>query len=146
VLRVILQWGYNGHVVVCGEILLCEEANMTLLFEAEPIPLETTVDGQVRVRGTRVTLDTIVAVFNEGATAEEIVQRYPTLCLADVYAIIAFYLRRRPEVEAYLQERRDEAEIVRQQNMARYGQHQIRERLLARRIEPAAMDHATVSR
>lgn len=31
-------------------------------------------DGVVRVGGTRVTLDTIVFAFEEGATAEEITQ------------------------------------------------------------------------
>jgi uncharacterized protein (DUF433 family) len=42
-----------------------------------------TVDGVVRVGGTHMTLDTVVAVFEEGATAEEIVKQYPSLRLAD---------------------------------------------------------------
>ncbi|WP_390889389.1 DUF433 domain-containing protein [Leptodesmis sichuanensis] len=42
----------------------------------------------VHVGKTRVTLDTVVAVFKQGSTAEEIVYRYPTLKLADVYATI----------------------------------------------------------
>jgi len=33
--------------------------------------------GVLRVGGTRVTLDTVIAVFKEGATPEEIVYRYP---------------------------------------------------------------------
>ena len=51
---------------------------MTLVIEAEPIPLEMHPDGVVRVGGTRVTLDSVVAAFSQGATAEEIVQRYPS--------------------------------------------------------------------
>lgn len=39
-------------------------------------------DGVVRVAGTRVTLDTVVAAFEEGATAEEIAQQYPSLAFA----------------------------------------------------------------
>jgi len=65
---------------------------MTLTILAEPVPLKTNPNGVVYVGGTRVTLDTVVAVFKQGATAEEIVHRYPSLRLGDVYASIAFYL------------------------------------------------------
>jgi hypothetical protein len=44
---------------------------MTLSIVAEAAPLKVTADGVVRVGKTRVTLDTIVAVFKQGATAEE---------------------------------------------------------------------------
>ena len=47
---------------------------MSAVFE---IPIETDVDGVIRVAGTRVTLDTLVEAFNEGGTAEEITQQYP---------------------------------------------------------------------
>lgn len=57
---------------------------MTLEIVAEPAPLETNADGVVQVGKTRVTLDTVVAVFKQGATAEEIVYRYPSLKLVDV--------------------------------------------------------------
>jgi len=50
---------------------------MTLSIAVEPIPLKVDSDGVVRVGGTRVTLDTIVTAFNNGATAEEIVHQYP---------------------------------------------------------------------
>ena len=51
--------------------------NASLVIAAEPIPLEADSDGVVRVGGTRVTLGTVVAAFQEGATAEEIVFQYP---------------------------------------------------------------------
>jgi len=44
---------------------------MTLLIATEPIPLEADAYGVVRVGKTRVTLDTVVAAFVEGATAED---------------------------------------------------------------------------
>jgi uncharacterized protein (DUF433 family) len=78
---------------------------MTLAILAEPAPLQANEDGVILVGKTRVTLDTVVSVFNQGATAEEIVNRYPSLNLADVYATIAFYLKHQSEVEAYLQQR-----------------------------------------
>lgn len=53
--------------------------DITLAIETKPIPLKSDKNGTVRVAGTRVTLDTIVAAFNEGATAEEIVYQYSLL-------------------------------------------------------------------
>lgn len=98
----------------------------------EPIPLTTDQDGVVRVGNTRVTLDTLVAAFLEGVTAEEIAQRYPSLDLADIYAVIAYYLRHRPDVDAYLERRQKEAEGVRKQNETRFDPQGVRARLLAR--------------
>lgn len=106
---------------------------MSLVIVNTPVPLKTDTDGVVRVGNTRVTLDTVIAAFKEGATAEEIVSQYPTLQLADVYAVIGYYLQRQPEVEAYLSQRHHQAEEVRQQNEARFNQQGIRKRLLARR-------------
>ena len=106
---------------------------MSLPIEAEPIPLATDADGVVRVGKTRVTLDTVVVAFQEGATAEEIVYQYPSLSLADVYSVIGYYLRQRSKVDAYLQERQKKADKVRRQNEERADTQGVRERLLARR-------------
>ncbi len=105
---------------------------MPLAAIQEPIPLETDANGVVRVAGTRVTLDTLVAAFSTGATSEEIVQDYPSLELSDVYAVLTYYLRHRGEVEAYLRQRRDETAQVRQENERRFPSSGLRERLLAR--------------
>jgi hypothetical protein len=43
----------------------------------EEIPLAKDSHGVYRVGGTRVTLDLVVRAFNRGATAEEIVQKFP---------------------------------------------------------------------
>ena len=105
---------------------------MSLQIAAETIPLAEDADGVVRVAGTRVTLDTVVLAFQEGATPEEIAQQYPSLSLADIYATLAYYLRQRHQVEAYLQQRLAAAEAVRQENEARFDPAGIRARLLAR--------------
>ena len=105
---------------------------MLLALITEPVPLEEDSDGVVRVKGTRVTLDTVVAAFAEGATAEEIAQQYPTIALADVYAVISYYLRRREAVEAYLQERNERRSQVRRENESRFDPKGVRERLMGR--------------
>ncbi len=106
---------------------------MTLAIADVPVPLTTSPNGVVRVGGTRVTLETVVDAFNEGATAEEIVQQYPSLALANLYAVLGFYLQNRTDVDAYVSERRERAEAVRIDNEARHDPSGIRERLLARR-------------
>jgi len=68
---------------------------MIAVTVTEVVPIETDADGVIRVGKTRVTLDTLITAFNDGATAEEIAQQYPAVSLADVYAVIAYYLKRR---------------------------------------------------
>ena len=46
-------------------------------------------------------LDTVVYAFNQGAPPEAIVLSYPSLDLADVYAVINYYLYNRSAVDAY---------------------------------------------
>lgn len=100
----------------------------------QPLPLKLDSDGTVRVGGTRIPIDTIIIVFNRGATAEEIVQQYPSLELADVYAVIGYYLRNREEVDAYLEQRKQQASAIREQNESNFDVTAIRERLLSRQL------------
>lgn len=107
---------------------------MALVVEPERVPLATGTDGVVRVGATRVTLDSVIEAFREGATAEEILQQYSVLRLADVYSVIGYYLRHQPEVDSYLRDRRREANESRRENESRFDPHGVRERLLARRV------------
>ncbi len=106
---------------------------MSLIVDPEPVPLVTGEDGVVRVCATRVTIDTVVAAFRKGATAEEIVQQYLALRLADVHSIIGYYLRHQAEVDAYLHDRERHTKEVRRENEARFDPSGVRDRLLARR-------------
>ena len=112
---------------------------MAFLIESQPIPLEVDANGVVLVGGSRITLDTIVAAFSQGATAEEITHQYPSLHLADVYAVIAYYLRQCEAVESYLQHRQKDADNIRKQNESRFDPNGGRNRLLARRAKQESM-------
>jgi uncharacterized protein (DUF433 family) len=46
--------------------------------------------GEPVIKGTRVTLKTLLASLAEGATVEEILSDFPTLTAEDVRAVIAF--------------------------------------------------------
>ena len=96
------------------------------------VPLEAGQDGIIRIRGTRVRLDTVVYAFNEGATPEEILSQYPVLSLENVYAVIAYYLKNRMTVDAYLSRHKAEATIVREEIESKPEYKEFRERLLAR--------------
>jgi uncharacterized protein (DUF433 family) len=99
----------------------------------ETIPLKMNKDGIILVSKTRVTLDTIIAAFSEGASAEEISYQYPSVPLADIYSVIGYYLRKKKQLDAYLKRREKIAQEVRKQNEEKSTVSGIRERLLARR-------------
>ena len=97
------------------------------------VPLSQDQAGVLRITGTRVSLDSVIYAFNEGATPEEIVQQYPTLDLKDVYAVVSYYLQNQDEVEKYLDERRAERQELKRELEARFDPSGIRQRLLARK-------------
>ena len=103
-----------------------------MLANQSPI-ITPAADGVCRVAGTRVTLDTVVYAFRDGATPEEIVQMYPALELADAYEAVTHYLRHRSEADAYIAAREAAAREVRAENERRFPMAGVRERLLARR-------------
>lgn len=108
---------------------------MTFPLESEIPPLRKDESGAIRVGNLRVLLELVIRSFEDGASPETIVQRYSTLSLSDVYTTIGYYLRHQQEVNAYLNEREQLAETVRQ----RLSQTQpdlslIRERLLAQQM------------
>jgi len=106
---------------------------MSALPATAVVPLFTDSDGAIRVRGTRVTLDSVITAFCAGATAEEISQRFPTVALADIYQIIARYLNHTPEIDAYLSQRKTEATTLKDEIEARFDPAGVRARLLTRR-------------
>ncbi len=103
----------------------------TLAAEAPPLHMDA--DGVVRIAGTRVALDTVIGAYQDGATAEEIAQSYDSLDVGDIYVIIGYYLRHRPEVDEYLLRRREASEQVRREIDQKQPSNALRERLLARR-------------
>lgn len=110
---------------------------MSLTALAESPPLHEDASGAIRVGASRVLLELVLRAFQDGATPETIVQRYSTLTLSDVYAVIAYFLRHQDEVEEYLN-RREQAAIETQARIEgqRKDVTEIRRRLLARRLTP----------
>ncbi len=59
-------------------------------------------DGEIVVAGHRIGLFHLVQYYNEGESAEMLASRYPTLSLALVHRVIAFYLDHLSEVDGYV--------------------------------------------
>ena len=70
-------------------------------------------DGGLYVAGTRVSLDSVVIRFQQGASPERIVQSFPALRLSQVYGAIAYYLENEKTIGEYVAE--GEREIERSQ-------------------------------
>jgi uncharacterized protein (DUF433 family) len=97
-------------------------------------PLRVDEGGAVRVGNTRISLDLIVEQYENGMTPEDMIRAYDTLVLADVHAVLAYYLRHRDQVRAYLKRREEEAEALRAKIEAERPRHS-REELLAHQWE-----------
>jgi uncharacterized protein (DUF433 family) len=110
------------------------ELTVSLPLEAVSPPLRVDEGGVVRVGNSRVSLDLVVEQYENGMAPEDMVRAYDTLSLADVHAAIAYYLRHRDEVRAYLKRRKEEAETLRAKIEAERPRIS-REELLARRNE-----------
>jgi uncharacterized protein (DUF433 family) len=63
---------------------------MTLSYQDRIERTPGVAGGDAVMKGTRVTLRTVLASLAEGATIDEIVSDFPTLTEADVRAAIAF--------------------------------------------------------
>ena len=102
---------------------------MPLAVKTDPTPLRIDETGVVRVGDTRVLLELVVNAADAGASAEEIVERYPSLDLADVHATLAYILRHRSEIDAYMTESEAQAEEMGRLIDERSPQEGLREKL-----------------
>ena len=75
------------------------------ILSVEPVPLK------MNDSGTRVPIDTIIGAFNDGATPQDIARSYDSVPLADIFAVIAYYLHHKDEVDAYLAQRQREQKL-----------------------------------
>ena len=85
---------------------------MSMATATLPTPFTTDEHGVLRVGDSRVMLERVVNAFDAGASAEEIVESYPSLDLSDVYAAIAFILKNRPDIDSYMSKSTADAERV----------------------------------
>ena len=99
--------------------------------QTEPLNLDS--EGTIRLTGSRITFDTLMAAFKKGNSAEQIQDGFPSLSLAQIYGAIAWYLDHQAEAEDYLKEREADAEAIRQEIENQPEQAAFRETMRQRR-------------
>lgn len=109
----------------------------------DQLPLEIDRGGTIRVAGTRVSLDSVVGAYIQGASPESIVRQFPAVQLADVYMALGYYLHHRDQIDAYLRAREKRAEELRLLDEQRYDTADLRQRL-KERLDSTADDDPAV--
>ena len=80
-------------------------------LSAMAVPLRWAEGGLVvRLKNSRISLEDIITYFRMGYTAEMIGDTYPWLELADIYLVIAFYLKNKKVIHAHLRESYERAD------------------------------------
>ena len=100
-------------------------------------------DGGYWIKGTRISLDSIVYAFQRGAAPETIWRSFPLLSLEDVYGALAFYLAHEEEIDAYLRE--SDAQLGVQADARRARLRAIKPGLI-KRLETARKEREASSR
>src|SRR2546422_11722120 len=81
--------------------------------KTQHVPLILTEDGTIRITGSSVPLESVVFQYEHGTSPEQIQESFPSLRLADIYAVISYYLNHHEQVDEYLQEQETKAQALR---------------------------------
>ncbi|MGP0062402.1 MAG: DUF433 domain-containing protein [Isosphaeraceae bacterium] len=93
-------------------------------------------DGEIRLVGHRIGLYHFIDYYNQGFTAEMILCQFPTLELAVIHKVIAFYLENREEVDRYVADYQSELDLLRGVGPHAPSVAELRKRLEARQAGP----------
>ena len=100
------------------------------------VPIQIEADGTRRIGKTRVTLDVMLGAYKLGESPEQIVRSFPSLNLAEVLAVLAWYVNNRTEVDGYLAARERAAAELRKEIEQRQGSSEgLKAKLVARMAE-----------
>lgn len=80
----------------------------TLPTEPLAVPFQLDEYGTYRVGNTRIPLERVIECYGRGDSAADIVVSFPDLRLADVFAVLSYYLNHEEEVKDYCR-RQEEA-------------------------------------
>lgn len=127
--------GDGSHVRNPAASARLHAAVTSLVRNTDDVPPALTEDaaGVLRITGTRVSLDTVVMAFDQDASAERIVARFPSLNIASVNEVIAYVVRNRAAIDEYMARRREQSVALRAEIEKRFPSKGLRAKLLARR-------------
>jgi uncharacterized protein (DUF433 family) len=115
-----------------------------MIIEAtQSVPLTIWEDGSIRVKGTRLLVDMIIHAHNRAECPEEIFEAFPadSYTVADIYSVIAYYLRNKEKLDLYLKKREKGADefwnIIEADPKHQVRRKELRERMIAFRKDRA---------
>jgi uncharacterized protein (DUF433 family) len=88
-------------------------------------------DGDIVLTGHRIDIRDIVVGYESGYSPEMLVCKYPTLSLALVHKVIAFYLEHKEDVGRYVAQYDQDLERFRNERASRLNVTALRQRLEA---------------
>lgn len=91
------------------------------------------VNGALRIAGTRITIDTVIAEIRNGRDPEWISEGYPSLSPAVIVEVMQYYIRNREAVDQYLREGKEELETLMREHPEIFATERLWERLMERK-------------
>jgi uncharacterized protein (DUF433 family) len=101
----------------------------------DTVPLVQWENGTIRVRGSRVTLDTIVHKMEMGDSVERIHRGFPTVSVKQIKEILAWYFANKVEADEYLREQEATGDYIRKTIESTPEYRAFREEFLRRKAE-----------
>jgi len=101
----------------------------------DTVPLVQSENGAIRVRNSRVTLDTIVIRMQVGDTIEEIHEGFPTVSITQIKDVLGWYFDNQAEADEYLRQQQVEAEEILHRIESQPGYQEGREELRRRKAQ-----------
>ncbi len=108
------------------------EAIKTVPLEFIYHPIEV-----IRIKGTRIPIDTVIAAYHRGDTPNEIDSAFPTIGLSNVYGILSYYLDNQTMLDAYMERGEKVAAQMRAKWQTLYPSDDLWSKLKARRAANA---------
>jgi uncharacterized protein (DUF433 family) len=94
-------------------------------------------DGEIVLAGHRITIVNVLDSYNDGDSVEMIAAKFPTVALATLHKVVAFYLENRAELDAYLKQYHADLDAARATAHFTPSVAELRRRLAERRAAEA---------
>jgi len=88
---------------------------MSTILETNLVRTPGICGGRLRIDGTRMTVNQIVTLHNQGLAADQIVEQYPQRTLAEIFAVLAWYHAHKAEFDRELAAEAEAEERIRAQ-------------------------------
>ena len=75
---------------------------MPTVLETSLVRTPGVCGGRLRIDGTRMTVNQIVALHKQGLNAQQVIEQYPQRSLSEIYTVLAWYHANKQEFDKEL--------------------------------------------